>query len=206
MMKPNYLSPWPCCVPSPAAAAWEEAVAEGSDSPRARLGTQGSCSCRANGGDSPSCCSQGSAQPLAVPLSPVPTRKPVSAIYIPRFDLASDMKRHVSQVGGSKQNAATVPHLCLHMIRSLAHTCLAATDPYLISLLSSLLSLHAGVQLLEATFFTLFHAQEDVVAPLPPLSGISPLSRVQPVWEMPSSVLLIACSARDGRYQSLFPP
>lgn len=68
------------------------------------------------------------AERLAVALSPVPTRKPVSAIYIPVFDLAFDMKRHVSQVKGNKQNAA--PHLCLHMIRSLVHTCLTATDPY----------------------------------------------------------------------------
>lgn len=70
------------------------------------------------------------AERLAVALSPVPTRKPASAIYIPLFDLAFDMKRHVSQVKGNKQNAATAPHLCLHMIRSLAHTCLEATDPY----------------------------------------------------------------------------
>lgn len=40
------------------------------------------------------------------------------------------MKRHVSQVKGNKQNAGTVPHLCLHMICSLAHACLTATDPY----------------------------------------------------------------------------
>lgn len=70
------------------------------------------------------------AERLTVALSPVPTRKPVSAIYIPLFDLAFDMKRHVSQVKGNKQNVATAPHLFLHMIRSLAHTCFAATDPY----------------------------------------------------------------------------
>lgn len=70
------------------------------------------------------------AERLAVALSPVPTRNPVSATYIPLFDLAFDMKRHVSQVKGNKQNAATAPHLCLHMIRSLARTCLTATDPY----------------------------------------------------------------------------
>lgn len=186
MMKPNYFFPWPCCVPSP----------------RVRFGSQGSCSCgcRANGVDSPSRCSQGSAQPLAVPLSPVPTRKPVSAIYIPRFDLASDMKRHVSQVKGSKQNAATAPHLCLHMIRSLAHTCLAATDPYLPSDFLAVISAFSSrwYPTSRGNFPHLIPYPGRHCGSLAPLSGISPLSRVQPVWEMPSRVLLIASSARDG--------
>lgn len=71
----------------------------------------------------------------------------------PPFDLASDMKRHVSQVQGSKQNAAPAPHLCLHVIRSPARTCLAATDLYrpaaLLTVTSALPS-HGRVTSIEA--------------------------------------------------------
>lgn len=126
-----------------------------------------------------------------------------SYLHLP-FDLASDMKRHVSQVLGSKQNAASAPHLCLHVIRSLAHTCLAATDPYRPAVLLTVTSALPSHGCVTSRGNSASRSSlSRVLWLLCPQSGISLPFGAQPLWEMPSGVLLLA---RNRRYRSAFPP